>query len=96
MFIPYAAAKKLDVGTNTTIATIIAKGRRTSLLPIWMQKMDTLFLAEVQSLHDNPYYWKEKGLSESGKTQVGRICKNFNLPIDELSEAINQQLTPIK
>ena len=46
-------------------------------LPKWMKEMDSMFLSEVQALHDDDDAWTEIGLSEIGKEQAKRIFNSY-------------------
>lgn len=54
-------------------------------LPDWMTALGVDFLMEIQDLHDYGNYWYSEGLSEEGKKQVRRICKDFNLGYEQLN-----------
>lgn len=46
-------------------------------LPKWMKEMDSMFLAEVQLLHDADDAWTEAGISDIGKEQAKRIFNSY-------------------
>lgn len=78
MYINIKNAKKLDVGTVTSINCIIGD-EKEKLLPKWMLKIDKEFLGNLQRLHDGGEYWTKEDISDSGKKEVKRICKEFSL-----------------
>jgi len=50
-----------------------------SALPKRLQKMGLDFLSDIQSLHDKPINWNERGLSEKGSDRFEQIKSAYNL-----------------
>ena len=76
-------AKKLDdAGCDISVSWIYSEGHKDTL-PLWMQDLGEEFLHNVQDIHDNDFYWNDKGLSEQGIEKTNQIIDAFGLPIPD-------------
>lgn len=48
-------------------------------LPTEIKELGDVFLGEIQALHDGGFNWNKDGISETGKIEIERIKKSFNL-----------------
>lgn len=76
-------AKMLDgAGCDISVSWIYSQGHKDTL-PVWMQELGEQFLLKVQDIHDETYYWNDKGLSEHGIKETNLIIDAFNLPVPD-------------
>ena len=71
--------RQLDAGIGEDKFRGVGKDCVFQLLPLNLQEYSQLFLKRLQSLHDYPLNWNEKGLSDEGEQRTNEIKKEFHL-----------------
>lgn len=86
MYLDNKTASYFDNLLDTSIIDIFSNFELKAKLPKWMQIMPIEFLDDLQTLHDINTFWnKKKGVSDSGKKEILRICMKYGLPFEELT-----------
>lgn len=65
----------LDCSTANTVHSIFKYN--SNFLPKNIIDLGSMFLSEIQKLHDVNFHWNLKGLTKSGKEKVKEIEKEF-------------------
>lgn len=65
--------QRLDEQADSSVTYIF------DMLPFELQELGVEFLVSMQSLHDDPSFWDEEGLSAFGEMRAKEIAKEYGL-----------------